>query len=136
MGRGQFETPTWVDLVKTSTIKELAPIDPDWYYVRAASVARQIYLRGGRGVGGLCKRYGGKHRRGALPNIHSPAGGSIIRQYAPEHNPSPHPACTPSIVHPQPLHPSKGSAGGVVWHARNPNISCSSHRGVLWGLVG
>lgn len=83
----QFETPTWVDLVKTAPMKELAPIDPDWYYVRAASVARQIYLRGGRGVGGLCKRYGGKHRRGALPNIHSPAGGSIIRQYAPEHLP-------------------------------------------------
>ena len=76
---GKFETPTWVDLVKTSTAKELAPTDADWYYIRAASVARQIYLRGGRGVGGLRKRYGGCKRRGALPNHHSIAGGSIIR---------------------------------------------------------
>lgn len=117
MGRGQFETPTWVDLVKTSTIKELAPIDPDWYYVRAASVARQIYLRGGRGVGGLCKRYGGKHRRGALPNIHAPAGGSIIRQCVPL------PPCFPchaayitlTVVTPCGGRMYPGEQGGGIW---------------------
>uniref|UniRef100_A0A7R9SWN7 40S ribosomal protein S19 n=1 Tax=Polyblepharides amylifera TaxID=1486889 RepID=A0A7R9SWN7_9CHLO len=76
---GKFETPTWVDLVKTSTRKELAPYDPDWFYVRAASVARQIYLRGGRGVGGLRKRYGGTKRDGSRPNHHAIASGSIIR---------------------------------------------------------
>jgi hypothetical protein len=27
--------PTWVDIVKTGAYKELAPYDPDWYYVRA-----------------------------------------------------------------------------------------------------
>ncbi|KAK3275170.1 40S ribosomal protein S19 [Cymbomonas tetramitiformis] len=32
---GKFETPTWVDLVKTSVGKEMAPYDPDWYYIRA-----------------------------------------------------------------------------------------------------
>eukprot|EP00242_Pyramimonas_sp_CCMP2087_P011749 CAMPEP_0198200690 /NCGR_PEP_ID=MMETSP1445-20131203/3652_1 /TAXON_ID=36898 /ORGANISM="Pyramimonas sp., Strain CCMP2087" /LENGTH=147 /DNA_ID=CAMNT_0043870825 /DNA_START=100 /DNA_END=543 /DNA_ORIENTATION=+ len=76
---GKFETPTWVDLVKTGTGKELSPYDPDWYYIRAASVARQIYLRGGRGVGGLRKRYGSKVRRGSRPNLHGQASGSIIR---------------------------------------------------------
>lgn len=32
---GKLEVPKWVDLVKTGTFKELAPYDPDWYYVRA-----------------------------------------------------------------------------------------------------
>ena len=37
---GKLEVPTWVDLVKTGSFKELAPYDPDWYYVRAGSYAR------------------------------------------------------------------------------------------------
>ena len=32
---GKIELPKWSDLVKTSRAKELAPYDPDWYYVRA-----------------------------------------------------------------------------------------------------
>ncbi|KAK3275171.1 40S ribosomal protein S19, variant 2 [Cymbomonas tetramitiformis] len=76
---GKFETPTWVDLVKTSVGKEMAPYDPDWYYIRAASIARQIYVRGGRGVGGLRKRYGGRVRDGTRPNHCGVASGSIIR---------------------------------------------------------
>ena len=32
---GKLDIPTWVDLVKTGSFKELAPYDPDWYYVRA-----------------------------------------------------------------------------------------------------
>merc|ERR1712032_49659 len=76
---GKFETPAWVDLVKTAPHKELAPYEPDWYYIRAASIARQIYLRGGRGVGGLRKLYGGSKRRGSRPNHFGKASGSIIR---------------------------------------------------------
>jgi small subunit ribosomal protein S19e len=56
---GKLKIPPWVDIVKTGRHKELAPYDPDWYYTRAASVARHIYLRGGTGVGALTKVYGG-----------------------------------------------------------------------------
>lgn len=31
----KFHVPKWVDLVKTGVHKELAPYDPDWYYIRA-----------------------------------------------------------------------------------------------------
>lgn len=31
----QIEVPTWADLVKTATFKELAPYESDWYYIRA-----------------------------------------------------------------------------------------------------
>lgn len=30
-----MELPHWTDIVKTATFKELAPYDPDWYYIRA-----------------------------------------------------------------------------------------------------
>jgi hypothetical protein len=32
---GKLEIPTWVDVVKTGPQKELAPYNPDWFYVRA-----------------------------------------------------------------------------------------------------
>ena len=33
----QIKLPQWVDIVKTGTFKELAPYDPDWYYIRAGA---------------------------------------------------------------------------------------------------
>lgn len=31
----KFVVPKWADIVKTGVHKELAPYDPDWYFVRA-----------------------------------------------------------------------------------------------------
>ncbi len=59
--------------------RELAPYNPDWYYVRAAAVARKVYLRPGRGVGGLRKAFGSVERRGVLTNHHKKAAGGVIR---------------------------------------------------------
>jgi ribosomal protein S19E (S16A) len=39
---GKLEIPTWVDTVKTGRHKELAPYDPDWYYVRAGTLLSHI----------------------------------------------------------------------------------------------
>ena len=39
----KFVVPKWADLVKTGVHKELAPYDPDWYFVRAASIARKCW---------------------------------------------------------------------------------------------
>jgi small subunit ribosomal protein S19e len=77
---GRLEIPKWVDLVKTGPHKELAPYDPDWYYIRAASIARHIYLRKGTGVHGLKKKYGGSVNRGSRPHHHKDASGSIPRK--------------------------------------------------------
>jgi small subunit ribosomal protein S19e len=95
--------------VKTATFKELAPYDPDWYYVRAgvgmwlilyfllmtiasfllvfnlrtwkpaASMARKIYLRGGIGVGAFRKIYGGRKSNGSRPSHFGKSSGSIAR---------------------------------------------------------
>ncbi|SGY75872.1 BQ5605_C005g03453 [Microbotryum silenes-dioicae] len=77
---GKIEVPTWVDIVKTATSKELAPYDPDWFYIRAAAVARHIYLRKHVGVGALQKLHGGAANRGNRPSHHANASGSVERK--------------------------------------------------------
>merc|ERR1712151_1397077 len=77
--QGRFEIPKWADVVKTSTAKELPPSNPDWLYVRAASMVRKIYIRGGCGVGGFRKVYGGQKRRGTCKKVFSKGYGKIIR---------------------------------------------------------
>lgn len=37
---GNIELPKWVDIVKTGTHKELAPYDPDWFYIRVGKYFR------------------------------------------------------------------------------------------------
>eukprot|EP00270_Netrium_digitus_P011580 TRINITY_DN36_c0_g1_i1.p1 TRINITY_DN36_c0_g1~~TRINITY_DN36_c0_g1_i1.p1 ORF type:complete len:170 (+),score=33.03 TRINITY_DN36_c0_g1_i1:55-510(+) len=76
---GKIEVPTWADLVKTGTFKELAPYDPDWYYVRAASMARKIYLRQGIGVGAFRRMYGGRKNNGSRPSHFCLGSGSVAR---------------------------------------------------------
>lgn len=51
----RLEIPPWADYVKTGLCKELAPYDKDWLYIRAASIARKIYLTPNLGVGTLRK---------------------------------------------------------------------------------
>jgi len=77
---GKLEVPKWVDLVKTATFKELAPYDQDWYYIRAASIARHIYLRQGVGIGALRKKHGSTCNRGTRPSHHCDASGNILRK--------------------------------------------------------
>ncbi|TPX36266.1 hypothetical protein SmJEL517_g01661 [Synchytrium microbalum] len=77
---GKLEVPKWVDLVKTATYKELAPYDPDWFYTRAAAVARHIYLRGGVGVGALRKMKSGNKNRGSRPHFSQVSSGSVARK--------------------------------------------------------
>lgn len=77
---GKLEVPTWVDTVKTGTAKELAPYNPDWYYVRAASIARHIYLRKHVGIGALKKLHGSSVNRGNRPSHHRDCSGSVQRK--------------------------------------------------------
>ena len=76
---GKIELPKWVEYVKTAPHKELAPYDSDWYFVRAAAVARKIYLRPGTGIGGLQKSFGGKNRRGTLKERFAKSAPGVIR---------------------------------------------------------
>ncbi|KAE8668577.1 40S ribosomal protein S19 [Hibiscus syriacus] len=71
--------PSWTDIVKTVKLKELPPYDPDWYYIRAASMARKIYLRVGLGVGAFRRIYGWAKRNGSCPRHFCKSSGSVAR---------------------------------------------------------
>ena len=74
-----MEVPQWVDIVKTATYKEHAPYDPDWFYIRAASTARKIYVHGRMGVGALRKSYSGSKNNGHNKQHRAIGSGSVAR---------------------------------------------------------
>jgi len=71
--------PDWAENVKTGTNKERAPDDPDWWWVRGASLLRRIYVDGPVGVERLRVHYGGRKRRGRRPPEFRKSGGKILR---------------------------------------------------------
>lgn len=77
---GKLAVPSWVDIVKTGKAKELAPYNPDWFYIRTASLARRLFIRPGTGIGCFRTVYGSRQNRGSRPSKHVKASGSIIRK--------------------------------------------------------
>ena len=77
---GKLKVPEWVDIVKTARSKELAPYDPDWYYVRCAAVVRHIYIRSPIGVGSVTKIFGSRKRNGTMPAHFCRSAGSLARK--------------------------------------------------------
>ncbi|KAL4229157.1 40S ribosomal protein S19 [Mactra antiquata] len=77
---GKMKVPEWTDFSKTGPYKELAPSDSDWYFIRAASLCRHLYIKSPTGVGCFKRIYGGLHRRGAAPGHFAVSTGSISRR--------------------------------------------------------
>jgi len=75
----KIKVPDWGIYVKTSCSKELPPIDHDWLFTRAASVAYQLYMRQKTGVNTLRKHYGTRQRRGVRTEECRKAAGKNIR---------------------------------------------------------
>lgn len=72
--------PAWAKFAKTGAQAERPPQNPDWWFIRAASVLRKIYIMGPIGISRLRKEYGGKRRRGMRPAHFVKGGGAIIRK--------------------------------------------------------
>ena len=76
---GKFKVPEWAVYVKTGCMRSLAPYDADWLYVRAAAVARTLYMKRRCGMKFLREHFGGK-KRGRVHHPHFiKAGGKAIR---------------------------------------------------------
>ncbi len=75
--RSAVAPPTWAAFVKTGVHKERAPVDPEWWYLRSASVLRKVYLKGVIGVTRLSAEYGGKRDRGSAP-YHARSGSRAV----------------------------------------------------------
>ncbi len=75
----EFEVPEWANFVKTSTSRMRPPLDDDFWYIRAASMLRHLYIKGVVGVGKFRTKYGSTKNRGAKPSEFRKASGKIIR---------------------------------------------------------
>ena len=77
----QVKPPEWVLFVKTGPHKERVPDNPDWWYYRAASILRKLYVSSEPiGLETFRTIYGGLQRRGSAPPHFRKAGGSHIRK--------------------------------------------------------
>lgn len=78
-GVPEFEVPEWAMYVKSGASRERPPANENFWYIRAASILRQLYIKGVVGVGRLRVRYGSRKDRGGKPDKFKKAGGKIIR---------------------------------------------------------
>ena len=69
--------PDWAAFVRTGVHTQQAPTQPDWWYLRSASVLRKVYMKGHTGVAHLADEYGGKRDRGSAP-YHARSGSRAI----------------------------------------------------------
>lgn len=74
------QEPDWARWVKTGSHAERPPADSNWWFTRAASLMRKLYLHGPVGLGGLERAYGGSKALRYYPKHHRDAGGSNIRK--------------------------------------------------------
>lgn len=75
----EIEPPSWASFAKTGSHADRPPQRKDWWYVRAASLMRKVYLKGPLGIEKLEIAYGGSKQLGYFPKHHRDAGSSTIR---------------------------------------------------------
>jgi len=71
--------PGYVTFVKSGPSRERVPSDPDFYFVRCASLLRQVYLNGPIGISRMRTKYGTRKLHTIHRHHHKRAGGSVIK---------------------------------------------------------
>jgi small subunit ribosomal protein S19e len=74
------QPPAWAIVAKTGSHVEKAPQNPDWWYVRSASILRKVYIHGPIGLEKLRADYGGRKDFGTKPEHAVKAAGGNIRK--------------------------------------------------------
>jgi small subunit ribosomal protein S19e len=77
---GEVAPPSWSLTSKTSAHRERPPQNPDWWYIRCASLLRKVYIHGPVGIERLRVEYGGRKRKGTSIEHSKESGGSAIRE--------------------------------------------------------
>jgi small subunit ribosomal protein S19e len=72
--------PSWASMAKTGAHAQRQPENPDWWYVRCASLLRKIYVHSPIGMEKLRAEYGGRKDFGGKREHAVKAGGAIIRK--------------------------------------------------------
>jgi small subunit ribosomal protein S19e len=76
----EINPPAWTPFVKTGIHTQRPPTNPDWWFVRCASILRKIYVKGPIGIEKLRSEYGGRIDRGAKPEHARKGSGAIVRK--------------------------------------------------------
>jgi small subunit ribosomal protein S19e len=76
----QVNPPAWASIVKTGSHVEKQPQNPDWWYLRCASVLRKVYVHGPIGAEKLRENYGGRKGSRVAPAHAAKAGKTIVRK--------------------------------------------------------
>ncbi len=76
---GFIEPKPYFYYAKTGSQADRPPADPDWFYFRAASILRKLYLYGPLSIKELTKIYGGRKAVGYSLTHSRPSGSSHIR---------------------------------------------------------
>src|SRR3989344_7953231 len=77
--KAKIKMPDWAMYVKTGSYKQRPPEQTDWWFLRAASILRRVYIDGPVGTSKLRTFYGGLPRRGHKPAHFGKASGKVIR---------------------------------------------------------
>jgi small subunit ribosomal protein S19e len=72
--------PPWASMAKTGPHVQRQPENPDWWYIRCASLLRKIYVHSPIGTEKLRAEYGGRKDFGVKREHAAKAGGAIIRK--------------------------------------------------------
>jgi len=78
--RKEIQPPVWAGFAKAGVHQQMPPEDTDWWFIRAASVLRRLYIDGPVGVQRMRTAYGGKRDRGSSPFQFRKGGGSSLRK--------------------------------------------------------
>ncbi len=77
----EIKVPEWAKYVKSGSSRGKPPEQEDFWYIRAASILRQLYVTGKpTGVQRLRVKYGRKEQNSHKPAHKRRAGGKIIRK--------------------------------------------------------
>jgi small subunit ribosomal protein S19e len=76
----EVQPPAWASVAKTGAHVEKQPQNPNWWYIRGASVLRKVYVNGPIGIEKLRADYGGRKDFGVKPEHAVKAGGSSVRK--------------------------------------------------------
>lgn len=78
----QVTPPPWAPYVKTGSFATHPPQNPDWWFIRCASILRKTYTRGPIGIERLRAQYGGRKDMGVRPEqVRKGAGGNIRKLF-------------------------------------------------------
>jgi small subunit ribosomal protein S19e len=76
----EMSPPKWSSFVKSGTHRQKPPEQPDFWYIRSASVLRRIYMDGPIGTERLRSYFGGRKNLGHQPAHFRKSSGAIIRK--------------------------------------------------------